>query len=892
MLAAAAAAAALLAAAPGSPAIAQTAPPGGGGFEDVPEDAYYWLPVSTLTESGIFVGTLCEDGFCPSAPIDRKTMAVWTVRVLDGDDPPAVSETRFDDVDADGFHAPFIERMAELGVTTGCGDGSGFCPDRNVTRAQMAVFLSRAYNLPEGPDPGFSDVPGDAWYADDVARLAASGITIGCGDSTVYCPSRDTTRAQMATFLARAAGLVDTPHQPTVARTYRAVTAGQLHSCALRTDDTITCWGAVGDWDRGQTDAPAGTYRDVTAGGLHTCALRTDDTITCWGAAGWDRGQTDAPAGTHRDVTAGGSHTCAIRTDDTIACWGDNRHGQTDAPAGTYRDVTAGGSHTCALRTDDTIACWGDNRVGQTDAPAGTYRDVAAGGSHSCAIRTDDTIACWGYKPPADLDASAGTYEATYSAIATGKFHTCAIRADDTVTCWGGVRSKPRRAPRGHFAGVSAGGAYSCGLHTDGAITCWGENEMRQLEVPEVQRADPLWVHLSSASAPVIDVGVPFEVAVKFERAVDGLDAEDFEVVNGELTAVSGSGSEYRATVLPAAPGTVVVRIARDAVQGREGNSSAASQPLTRTATTGEPARRPGIDTWNRDAVLAAYTAEFDRLEPDWGYTGDVDNCVAGTTSQAFRDSAIQRVNWYRQMAGLGTVTEDAALSESAQQAALMMHAEGKLSHGPPSDWACYSPEGAAAAGRSNLNSGTLFHDSVEESGTGAIDGYMRDSGRNNRSVGHRRWILEPRTLTMGVGYARRLGPNHADVANALDVIGGSRLARPNVREQRGFVAWPPPGFVPPEVNWSRWSFELAGADFSAASVEVVDDYGQLSAKVVSASFDSAIVWRIDGVSDSQLLAQPANGDHCYTVTIRGVRINGTNQTPYEYAVCILDYDS
>ena len=152
----------------------------------------------------MFAGTECEDGFCPNKPIDRKTMAVWTVRVVAGQDPPAVSQTRFADVDADGFYAPFVERMADLRITLGCGDGTRFCPDDTVTRAQMAVFLTRAFSLVPGPDPGFLDVPADAWYFDQLTALAASGITKGCDDGTVFCPGRDTTRAQMATFLYRA----------------------------------------------------------------------------------------------------------------------------------------------------------------------------------------------------------------------------------------------------------------------------------------------------------------------------------------------------------------------------------------------------------------------------------------------------------------------------------------------------------------------------------------------------------------------------------------------------------------------------------------------------------------------------------------------------------------
>ena len=191
-----------------SPAAAQSGP-----FSDVPDDAYYTTAVAELDQAGVFDGTavdefLCPDGFCPSDPIDRKTMAVWVVRVLDGSDPAVTFGTgsRFDDVNQflPVWWVPFIERMADLGVTRGCGDGTNFCPNDFVTRAQMAVFLSRAYGLPAGPDPGFSDVDSDAWYAADVARLAASGITQGCGDGSVFCPGRDTTRAQMATFLWRA----------------------------------------------------------------------------------------------------------------------------------------------------------------------------------------------------------------------------------------------------------------------------------------------------------------------------------------------------------------------------------------------------------------------------------------------------------------------------------------------------------------------------------------------------------------------------------------------------------------------------------------------------------------------------------------------------------------
>ena len=206
--------------APATPAPATPGPsnPGGDGgpvpggeqdpvgeFSDLAGAGVFADALMDLAGQRVLTGTGCGAGrLCVGEPILRWEMAVWTVRVLDGQDPPAISQSRFNDVDAASFHAPFIERMAELEVTRGCGDGSGFCPDRTVTRAQTAAFLSRAYNLQDGPDPGFSDVAPDAWYGADVARLAASGITVGCGDGTRFCPSRDTTRAQMAAFLWRA----------------------------------------------------------------------------------------------------------------------------------------------------------------------------------------------------------------------------------------------------------------------------------------------------------------------------------------------------------------------------------------------------------------------------------------------------------------------------------------------------------------------------------------------------------------------------------------------------------------------------------------------------------------------------------------------------------------
>ena len=167
---------------------------------------------------------------------------------------------------------------------------------------------------------------------------------------------------------------------------FSAVTAGHAHSCGLRSDGTITCWGRNEEWRitncetdlpagelplcdtewvrTGQADPPAGQFSAVAGGWQHSCGLRSDGTIACWGRN--EDGQADPPAGRFRAVAAGGTgitdgggHSCGLRTDGTIACWGYGGNGQTDAPSGVFTAVSAGGDFSCGVRAVGTIECWG-----------------------------------------------------------------------------------------------------------------------------------------------------------------------------------------------------------------------------------------------------------------------------------------------------------------------------------------------------------------------------------------------------------------------------------------------------------------------------------------------------------------------------------------------------
>ena len=94
-------------------------------------------------------------------------------------------------------------------------------------------------------------------------------------------------------------------------------------------------------------DAPEGRYTAIATGGGHSCAIKTDDTIACWGSDFAGFGQADAPEGRHTAIAASNqNHLCAIKTDGTVACWGRNRYGQADAPEGRYTAIAAGRFHS------------------------------------------------------------------------------------------------------------------------------------------------------------------------------------------------------------------------------------------------------------------------------------------------------------------------------------------------------------------------------------------------------------------------------------------------------------------------------------------------------------------------------------------------------------------
>jgi hypothetical protein len=255
-------------------------------------------------------------------------------------------------------------------------------------------------------------------------------------------------------------------------------------------------------------------------------------------------------------------------------------------------------------------------------------------------------------------------------------------------------------------------------------------------------------------------------------------------------------------------------------------------------------------------------------VAPQWN--GNVATGNAGSLGPDYLAAIVARINAYRWMAGIpGGVSLDSSENAADQQDALMTAANNQLSHNPPSTWVYYSPAGAQAASHSDLALGA--------SGTSAIDLYMTDPGGTNSFVGHRRWILDPPTQTMGVG-------DIPGRSNSLWVIQTQSTPVPDVST----VAWPPAGFVPASLIPDRWSVQAPyGSDFSNATVTVTENGVPEQVEIQSNSGlnygGQAIVWDLPDAT-----APEPGQQTVYNVQITNAVINGQAQS-FSYTTTAFD---
>lgn len=182
---------------------ASVLPPGGTFVDD--DGSTHEGSIEAIAAEGITLGCNppANDRFCPERSVDRGMMAAFLARAFDLSPAP---KDYFDD-DSGNIFEESINRLAHAGITMGCNppDNDRFCPDRAMTRGEMAAMLARAFGYPPSGDDRFVDDDGHIFEA-SIQRIAAAGVTVGCNppDNDLFCPDEDVTRAEMATFLTRA----------------------------------------------------------------------------------------------------------------------------------------------------------------------------------------------------------------------------------------------------------------------------------------------------------------------------------------------------------------------------------------------------------------------------------------------------------------------------------------------------------------------------------------------------------------------------------------------------------------------------------------------------------------------------------------------------------------
>jgi hypothetical protein len=209
------------------------------GFTDVGSNSFEPF-IDCLVWWGITAGT-GPTTFSPAAPVDRWQMAVFLMRLWTvTSSPPSGASQGFTDISALTVEAQTaINQVAQLSVTAGVAPGL-FSPTTQVTRWQMAIFLSRfvyaaQFALPAPSPTGFTDIDGLSVEAQDAISVVKSlGITSGTS-ATTFSPNDVVTREQMAAFLVR-----------TMQVTFSLSVSAFTDSCTM-TDGVETCTGA-GSW--------------------------------------------------------------------------------------------------------------------------------------------------------------------------------------------------------------------------------------------------------------------------------------------------------------------------------------------------------------------------------------------------------------------------------------------------------------------------------------------------------------------------------------------------------------------------------------------------------------------------------------------------------------------
>lgn len=280
------------------------------------------------------------------------------------------------------------------------------------------------------------------------------------------------------------------------------------------------------------------------------------------------------------------------------------------------------------------------------------------------------------------------------------------------------------------------------------------------------------------------------------------------------------------------------------------------------TPGTGSPGATGGfvVNRGDRRDVLVFFNCAYNASQnfaATMAWTGNIATGVPGTTSAAFKDDVLRRINFFRALGGLpGDIVFDATKSAMCQEAALMFSANDSISHTPPGTWTWYTANAAEAAGNSNIALGDY--------GPDAVNAFMVDDGSGNEMAGHRRWLLYSRAQEMGTGDVPVTNLPSPTSANAIWVIGNFKAA-----PAPQFVPWPNAGFIPQSLVPVRWSLSYPGANFTGATITMTQGVTSVPVTIISNGVtnvaDNTIVWVPAGIPAA------VTNDLPYTITVTGI---------------------
>ncbi len=353
-----------------------------------------------------------------------------------------------------------------------------------------------------------------------------------------------------------------------------SLTAGGYHTCAL-IEGEVFCWGygllgQLGNGDRKNQSQPTrvkGLGNDViyvSAGELHTCAVKSSGIVYCWGfsytgAIGNGTSRMDTGFGSYMiasavlepfpveglvgiritKLAASKNSSCALDTMGSVYCWGagsefqlgDQKSGMSNHTGkarkvtmipGKVKSIDGAENGFCATTENNRLYCWGfviaesqktypikDLTPGQ-----GVVQSLALGDAHSCFTDSDQNLFCIGdnWYQQTGLSDTAHTWTKVdnekFGKIDSYKKTSCGVTPAGTVKCWGlclyglcGSKDKARlvtplqgqnvfqfssekslQIPAlNNVREIAVGARHACALLKPGGIKCWGSGFLGQL---------------------------------------------------------------------------------------------------------------------------------------------------------------------------------------------------------------------------------------------------------------------------------------------------------------------------------------------------------------------------------------------------------------------------